>query len=134
MAIYKITNITHTLGKRIPKNNSTIDIEYIENMVKKNVELKPKNTLYLSINGLPLSIHKLRAMKLISVVEVNDKELKYAMEKENTKHMKNLGSDSKKVVEPKKESTPIVVDASDDIKTTKVQKLKRGNTQKKGGE
>ena len=72
MSIYKITNITNYLGKRDYKFNSNLDIEFVDNMVKKTITLKPNDSAYLSIAGLPLSVHKLRVKNLITVSEVNE--------------------------------------------------------------
>jgi len=74
MNIYKITNITNTAGKRDLKFNSTIDITYVDNMITKVIKIKPGETTYLNIPVLPISVHKLRVGKLISVVEVSESE------------------------------------------------------------
>lgn len=76
MTNYKITNITNTAGKRDPKFNTTLNIDYVDSMVKKNITVKPGETIFLQINSLPLSVHSLRVKKLISVVEVSNNELK----------------------------------------------------------
>lgn len=76
MNTYKITNISHLLGKRDHKYNSTLDIDYIDNMVKKVSQLRPEESLYLTVNTLPLSLHRLRIKNLIDVVEVSPDELK----------------------------------------------------------
>jgi hypothetical protein len=75
MNTYKITNLTNTAGKRDFKFNSSLDIEYVDNMIKKKVSVKPGTSLYLTVSSLPMSVHKLRAKNLISVVEVSAKEL-----------------------------------------------------------
>jgi hypothetical protein len=74
MNIYKITNITNTAGKRDLRFNSTLDIEYVENMITKIIKIKPGETTYLNIPILPISVHKLRVSKLISVVEISESE------------------------------------------------------------
>jgi len=75
MNTYKITNLTNTAGKRDFKFNSSLDIEYVNNMIKKTVSVRPGASLYLTVSSLPMSVHKLRAKNLISVVEVSAKEL-----------------------------------------------------------
>lgn len=83
MNTYKITNLTNTAGKRDPKFNTTLDIDYVEMMMKKTVKVKPGETTYLQISKLPLSVHRLRVKGLISVVEVSPSELRNSMEASN---------------------------------------------------
>jgi len=83
MNTYKITNLTNTAGKRDPKFNATLDIDYVDAMMKKTVRVKPGETIFLQISTLPLSVHRLRVKKLISVVEVSPSELKNSMEATN---------------------------------------------------
>jgi hypothetical protein len=79
MNTYRITNLTNTAGKRDFKFNSQLDIEYVDNMIRKTVTVKPGASLYLTVPSLPMSVHKLRAKNLISVVEVSAKELADSM-------------------------------------------------------
>lgn len=79
MSNYKITNITDTTGKRSTRFNSTLDIDYVDEMQKKSIKIKPGETVFLQIHSLPLSVHKLRARKLVSVVEISNSELKNNM-------------------------------------------------------
>jgi len=79
MNTYKITNITNFLGKRDVKFNVTVDIEYVDNMNKKILSVKPGDTAYLTIGTLPLSVHKLRIKKMITIVEVTPFELNKTM-------------------------------------------------------
>jgi hypothetical protein len=78
MGTYKLTNVTNLAGKRDFKFNSVLDIEYIDNMMKKTVKLKPGDSLYLTVPTLPLSVHRLRVKKLIVVTEVSATELEKA--------------------------------------------------------
>jgi len=80
MNTYKITNLTNTAGKRDMKFNSSIDVEYVDNMIKKTATIRPGESLFLTVHTLPLSVHKLRARNLVSVVEVSEKELVKTME------------------------------------------------------
>jgi hypothetical protein len=79
MTNFKITNITNTASKRDMKFNTTLSIDYVDSMMKKSVKIKPGETVFLQIHSLPLSVHKLRVKKLVSVVEIGDKELKNSM-------------------------------------------------------
>ena len=79
MANYRITNITDAAGKRAIKFNATLDINYIDSMMKKTIKVKPGETIYLQIGSLPLSVQQLRVKKLISVVEISNTELKNCM-------------------------------------------------------
>lgn len=75
MNTYKITNITNLAGKRDFKFNSELDIEYVDNITKKTVKVKPGDTIYLTVSSLPLSVHRLRVKNLITVAEVSAAEL-----------------------------------------------------------
>ena len=79
MTNYKITNLTNTAGKRDMKFNTVLNIEYVDEMKKKTINVKPGETVYLQISSLPLSVHRLRVKKLISVVEVSNNELNNSM-------------------------------------------------------
>ena len=109
MSTYKITNITNTLGKREFMNNSTVNIEYVDNMMKKSVPIQSGAELFLSVDSLPLSIHRLRIKNLITVVEVSEEELvkskivpavlpKPVVEKEKTTEEQHKVSSKKKSV------------------------------------
>jgi hypothetical protein len=75
MNTYKITNITNFAGKRDYKFNSDLDIEYVDNMMKKTVKVKPNQTVFLTVESLPLSVHRLRVKNLVTVTEVSKNEL-----------------------------------------------------------
>ena len=79
MANYKITNITNTAGKREIGFNSTLNIDYVDSMMKRTVKVKPGEVVFLRIHSLPMSVRKLRVKKFISVVEITDNELKNSM-------------------------------------------------------
>ena len=74
MHTYKITNVTNLAGKRDSMYNRVVDIEYIDNRMKKLINLKAGDTVYLTVNSLPLSIHRLRMKGLILIDEVNQSE------------------------------------------------------------
>jgi len=109
MNTYKITNLTNTAGKRDPKFNSTLDVDYVDAMMKKSVQVKPGESIYLQISTLPLSVHRLRVKGLISVVEIGQSELKNTME-------------ASKPRKPKKEE---VVETAEEAKVTAQSKKKR---------
>jgi hypothetical protein len=79
MSTYKITNITNLAGKRDFKFNSELDIEYVDNMTRKILKVKPGNSVYLTVATLPLSVHRLRVKNLIAVEEVSVNELAQLM-------------------------------------------------------
>ena len=85
MSTYKITNITNFLGKRDYKYNSNLDVEFVDNMIKKIVTIKPNDSVYLTISTLPLSVHRLRVKNLITVSEVDDVILSETPVKETPK-------------------------------------------------
>jgi hypothetical protein len=75
MGTFKITNTTNTLGKRDVKHNTVLGIEYVDGMMKKKIKLNAGDSIYLTLDSLPISLHKLRASKLVNVVEVGESEL-----------------------------------------------------------
>jgi hypothetical protein len=75
MSTYKITNITDTTGKRDFKHNSVLDIDYVDSMVKKTIKIKAGDSVYLTTQKLPMSVHKLRVKGLVTVTEVSPSEL-----------------------------------------------------------
>ena len=75
MNTYKITNITNLAGKRDLHYNSTLNIDYVDGRIKKIMSIGAGNIAYLTVPSLPLSIHRLRLKKLITVLEVNPNEL-----------------------------------------------------------
>jgi len=80
MNTYKITNVTNLVGKRDPKFNSIANIEYIDNRTRKTITLKPSESVFLTVQSLPLSVHRLRIKKLIDIVEVSPAELQKSMD------------------------------------------------------
>jgi hypothetical protein len=79
MNTYKITNITNNAGKREFKFNSPLNVEYVDNLMKKTVVVKPGESLYLTVSDLPMSVHKLRIKNLVTVEEVSQGELESMM-------------------------------------------------------
>jgi len=109
MNTYKITNITNLVGKRDSKFNSVVNIEYVDNRTKKTIVLKAGEDVFLTIQSLPLSVHRLRIKKLINVLEVSSVELKKSIEKLKPKlkfrAVKKLVIEKEKVVETKEPVT-----------------------------
>jgi hypothetical protein len=79
MAIFKITNITNKIERRQNGYNSSVEIEYVNSMEKKLVILRSGEVLFMDISTLPISIHKLRAKNLISVIETSKNEMNNGM-------------------------------------------------------
>ena len=107
MSTYKITNITNLAGKRDFKFNSALDVEYVDDMVKKVVKIKPGDSIFLTTNSLPLSVHRLRVKGLVTVVQISQSELAKAMESLKPKSEKKKISlkEEKKSVSEHKETT-----------------------------
>jgi len=112
MIAYKITNTTDLAGKRDLQYNSTLNIEYVDYMIRKTIKIKPGETIYLKIASLPLSVHNLRVRKLISVVEISENELRNSMdnlkpapiavpvkEVEVTEEDKKISNEKKKIIQ-----------------------------------
>lgn len=76
MTTYKITNVTNLVGKRDPKHNSVVNIDYVDNRTKKTLVLKAGEEVFISVQSLPLSVHRLRIKKLIEIAEVSPAVLK----------------------------------------------------------
>lgn len=71
MNTYKITNVTNLFGKRDSKFNSIVNIDYIDNRTRKVLTLKPNETVFLTVQSLPLSVRKMSMKKMIDVSEVS---------------------------------------------------------------
>jgi len=80
MNTYKITNVTNLVGKRDPKFNSVVNVEYIDNRTRMVKVLNPSESVFLTVQSLPLSVHRLRIKKLVDIVEISPAELKKSME------------------------------------------------------
>lgn len=117
MNSYKITNITNLVGKRDSKFNTVVDIEYVDNRVKKTINLKAGETVYLTVSSLPLSIHRLRIKNLISITEVSAIEVTKTMEKERPKTIEK--PKTKKPIVVTKKYEPVVKDTKKTISTKK---------------
>lgn len=106
MSTYKITNITHLAGKRDFKHNSVLDITVVNGMIKDTMKLKPDDSVYLTVNSLPLSVHRLRVKGLVTVVEVSPSDIPKKRKASKSKAQKNTEAvESKKTVTPKKSTS-----------------------------
>jgi hypothetical protein len=74
MAHYKIKNITDKFGKRHVNKDSVLNIEYHVGFQKKYRRLAAGDEIVLSCRTLPVSIHTLRAKKMITVMEISENE------------------------------------------------------------
>jgi hypothetical protein len=107
---YKITNITNLAGKRDSKFNMVVNIEYIDNRIKKVINLKAGDFVFLGVDSLPLSVHRLRIKKLINIDEINATEFAKLIKKPKPQSIPKLKSSKKSVIEKNKE--PVVVEKS----------------------
>ena len=104
MNTYKITNITNLAPKRDRKFNSVVDIEYVDGRTKKTIKLKAGDNVFLTINSLPLSTHRLRIKKLITIDEINVTQLAKSTEK--PKPVKKPVVVEKETIEPVAQKKP----------------------------
>jgi hypothetical protein len=119
MATYKIVNITSSLGKRDPNYNSIQYVEYIDGMTKKSIEIKPNEVLFFVSRVLPISAQKLKVKKLITVLEVSEKEIN-----SNSKN-KVFNSANISVMAQKTNENIVSVDNDDSIKKVKSKKIEQ---------
>lgn len=97
MGIYKLTNVTDKIGKRDIKYNSTLEIEYVDKMVKKIIKLLPKETCYLTVTSLPISIQRLEIKNLLTISEISSEELNKYYQEMKAKNSKIVNEENKKV-------------------------------------
>lgn len=74
MAHYKIKNITNNLPKRHVDKDRVLKVEYHVGFQKKFREVYPNEEILMTCRTLPVSIHGLRAKKLITVSEISENE------------------------------------------------------------
>ena len=96
MSTYKITNITNTAGKRDFKFNSELSIEFIDNMMKKAIAIKPGDSVFLTVQSLPLSVQRLRVKGLVVVTEVSEAELAKTIVEVKPKKTKKIDEEAVK--------------------------------------
>jgi hypothetical protein len=98
MAIYKIQNITNTGDKRRVGFNSDVTISFASGMINKTATIKAGDVLFLDIDSLPMSVHKLRAKGFISVVEVGKNEINISQYNARPKNVAKLPVKGNKIV------------------------------------
>ena len=101
MSTYKITNTTNLAGKRDFKYNSELDIQVVDNMVKKSIKINPGDSIYLTIPSLPLSVHRLRVKRLITVIEVSPEDIPKKVKKATSPKKKEAVAPKKSITEKK---------------------------------
>jgi len=104
MSTYKIINITNSLGKREHNFNAVLNVEYVDNITKKIIAVKPGETVFLTVPSLPLSVHRLRIKNLITVSEIGTVELTKLVEEAKPKTVKKsvvVDDDEEKIVAAK---------------------------------
>jgi hypothetical protein len=109
MNTYKITNITNLAGKRDINYNKVLDIVYLNNRIKQVKKLKAGQDMFLSIQSLPLSVHRLRIKGLISISEVSAAELAKSMKVTKPKATQKPKIGKKKPAVAKKKELVAVV-------------------------
>jgi len=124
MNTYKITNTTNRLAKRDRKFNTTMSIDYIDKMTKKTINIKPNDSVYLTIPSLPLSVHRLRIKNLIMISDVDAIELARITKKPKAIRKPKSKKPNNKVVEVKKS----IIEAVDEVT---VESQKKGKITKK---
>lgn len=124
MNTYKITNITNLLGKRDRKSNTTISFDYVNKMTKKTINIKPNDSVYLSVPTLPLSVHRLRIKNLIIITEVDASELAKISKK--TKPVRKT-----KPKAMKKPVVNVIEKTKTELVKTKTKSVKKGRPTKK---
>jgi hypothetical protein len=93
MSTFKITNKTSSLGKRNPKYNSPIRIEYAEKMTMKNTLIKPGDSTYLTIPKLPLSIQKQKMQGYLDIQNIAPNQLSSLMQQPITTTTTNIDNE-----------------------------------------
>ena len=107
MSTYKITNITSSVDKRHVKYNSILSIEYVDEMERKEIKIKPNETIFITIPTIPLSVQRLRIKNLLSVTEVDSNELNKVVSKTKEKTVKTTKSSEIKHKTDEKQSSHI---------------------------
>lgn len=126
MAHYKIVNITGKLPKRHINKDMILKIEYHVGFHKKYKDLNAGGEILLTCRTLPVSIHNLRAKKLITIKEISENEF-VRLQKPSAK---KIPVATVKKSTPKK---PVItkVAATDIEDVVKKEKPKRKSTRKK---
>ncbi|NJO65108.1 MAG: hypothetical protein HC836_45465 [Richelia sp. RM2_1_2] len=98
MAYFKVKSVTNRLAKRDIFYNAVLEIEINAKFDHETHKLGAGRELVINAENLPLSVHKLRAKKLVEVIKISeDAYLKQAANKMNASK------------EPTKVATPVLV-------------------------
>jgi hypothetical protein len=95
MGYYKIKNVTNDLGKRHPKVNSSLTIDFNDKITSNTVTIKPGFEITIDTNYLPISAQKLRTEGLITVSEMDKNSYQKLLNSQENK--KVVESTEKKV-------------------------------------
>jgi hypothetical protein len=71
MGYYKITSLTHELGKRHNKVNATVYIDVVSNFADSRIAIAPGADIFIESNHLPMSAQKLRSEGLITIIPLD---------------------------------------------------------------
>lgn len=71
MGYFKIKNTTTLLPKRHGKVNTTQSIEIKDGFAVKVIDINPNEEFLLETSFLPISLHKLRAEGVVSIIELD---------------------------------------------------------------
>lgn len=93
MGHYKIKNMTALLPKRNANKNKMVVFEYSSGFETKTCEIPVGGEIFIECNNLPISVHKLRINKHISVSEMSKNEF---LKKQNVKPIPAINQAVKK--------------------------------------
>ena len=101
MGYYKIQNVTNKLPKRHINKDVSVDIEYNVGFKKNIYKLNAGGIIGIACSNIPIKLHTLRAKKLITIIEIGEKEFQNL---KNPKPVKTIKIETKKEksVQPKK--------------------------------
>lgn len=74
--MFRIKNITNLLDKRHPAYNTSVEIEYINGLLRKKITIKPDNDIILSSKSLLPSVDRLRLNGHVLITQVTGYEIK----------------------------------------------------------
>jgi hypothetical protein len=96
---YKIINVTSNLGKRHPKKNSTLNIQYGNGFQLMEKKLAPGSEMFIICNHLPKNIQKLSLEKLVIINRVTENEYKRTQRKASTPQKVDKPEEVKEITE-----------------------------------
>lgn len=119
MGYFKIKNTTTLLPKRHGKVNTTQSIEIKDGFAVKIIDINPNEEFLLETGFLPISLHKLRAEGVVSIIELD-------------KNSYHRDIEAKKKSNPSPVESPQVIDTKviDEIIEDSSEERKKKNSQK----